>query len=93
MKAVRVLIKGRVQNPNFSFLIRDRALSRSIFGHFLNKANGDVEIILQGDEKKVDEVKTYLRQPPSPVIIKEIYSEDVDFDENLEKFEIKYERS
>lgn len=57
MKEVYVKIKGRVQGIGFRwFAVREAKRIGGISGWVRNEADGSVEILMSGDEDKIDEM-------------------------------------
>jgi len=56
MKRVRVVISGRVQGVWFRGWIREEARRRGLDGWVMNRRDGAVEALFQGDDLQVDDM-------------------------------------
>ena len=56
MKAVRVMISGRVQGVGFRYFARRKAKKLNVFGWIQNLGDGSVDAVFQGEDKNVDEM-------------------------------------
>jgi acylphosphatase len=54
MKAVRLIISGRVQGVYFRAFTKKQAIKNSVFGFVSNKDNGAVEVVAQAEPKDLD---------------------------------------
>jgi acylphosphatase len=61
---VRVIVTGRVQGVWFRDQCRERARSEGIAGFARNRADGAVEVELEGPEPAVERVVTWCRVGP-----------------------------
>lgn len=66
MRAVKVLVTGRVQGVGFRYFTQLEARKRGITGRASNLRNGQVEVIAQGEADALAEFLQILRQSPSP---------------------------
>lgn len=66
MKEVYIRIKGRVQGIGFRwFAVREAQRIGGISGWVHNAADGSVEILMRGEEEKIDEMILACRKGPS----------------------------
>lgn len=89
MKCIHLVVSGRVQGVFFRANVRDKALQLGLKGYSKNLADGDVEVVVQGDEEKIKELIEFIRKGPgiaSVVGIKMTHKEP----ENFKNFEIKH---
>lgn len=66
MRAVKVLVTGRVQGVGFRYFTQLEARKRGITGRASNLRNGQVEVIAQGEADALAEFLQILRQSPLP---------------------------
>ena len=64
MKAVDVLISGRVQKVGYRAFTRKNALLLGIKGYVENMPDGKVHAVLEGDDHQIDKLLELLRQGP-----------------------------
>lgn len=66
MKEVYIKIKGRVQGIGFRrFAVREAKRIGGISGWVRNEADGSVEILMSGEENKIDEMLLSCHQGPA----------------------------
>ncbi|KUJ96096.1 MAG: acylphosphatase [Desulfonauticus sp.] len=90
MKTMQCLVSGKVQGVWFRAWTHDQATSLNIKGWVRNLADGKVEVLAQGEEKDLEELKKRLLvgSPLSRVEHVECkYLED--YDKTYDKFEIR----
>jgi acylphosphatase len=64
MRAVRVIVRGRVHGVGFRAFVEAEALSRGLSGWVRNRRDGTVEAVLSGDDEAVRAGLAALRQGP-----------------------------
>ena len=64
IRAVHVLISGRVQGVGYRAWVRDRAAILGISGWVRNCRNGDVEAVFSGPESLIGEMLDTCRKGP-----------------------------
>ena len=52
----RLVISGKVQGVGFRYWLQSVAIEKSIFGWVKNKISGDVETLIVGNERKVEDL-------------------------------------
>ncbi len=50
----RLVISGKVQGVGFRYWLQSAAIEKNIFGWVKNKISGDVETLIVGNEKEVE---------------------------------------
>ena len=61
-----LVISGNVQGVGFRYWLQRIAIKKNIFGWVKNKISGDVEVLIVGNEKEVnDMIKLCEKGPPS----------------------------
>ncbi|TCV91290.1 acylphosphatase [Luteibacter rhizovicinus] len=78
MKAVRFLIRGRVQGVFFRASARDEAIRLKLTGHARNLVDGSVEVVAYGDSLAIDRLESWLHEGPPSADVVELYREDID---------------
>ena len=52
----RLIISGKVQGVGFRYWLQSVAIEKNIFGWVKNKISGDVEVLIVGNEKEVNDM-------------------------------------
>ena len=61
-----LVISGNVQGVGFRYWLQSIAIKKNIFGWVKNKISGDVEVLIVGNEKEVNDlIKLCEKGPPS----------------------------
>lgn len=85
---VHAWVTGRVQGVWFRHFTREQAEANGLTGWVRNLPDGRVEALLCGEEKAVRHVEAWLSTGPELANVADVSSEDQDFDDSLESFEI-----
>ena len=56
MKKIHITISGKVQGVGFRYWLYQKSNERNVYGWVKNKINGNVEAVLIGDYKDVEEI-------------------------------------
>lgn len=64
MKEVEVIVNGRVQGVGFRDSIKKLADNLSLKGFIMNKKDGSVFLIVQGKDKNLDEIISFIHKGP-----------------------------
>ena len=64
MKKVHIIISGKVQGVGFRYWLYQKSNERNVYGWVKNKINGDVEAVLIGNYKNVDEILELCKKGP-----------------------------
>lgn len=72
MKRVRALVKGRVQGVWYRRSTAEEAARLRVSGWVRNLADGNVEALLQGEEKAVESLLEWCRIGPPDAMVEEI---------------------
>ncbi len=64
MKQVHMLISGRVQGVSFRFNVKWRARKLGLVGFIKNLEDGRVEVVAEGDDKRLSEMVDYCKKGP-----------------------------
>jgi len=78
VKAVRVLIAGRVQGVGFRWAVKREAGRLGVDGWVRNLSDGRVEVWFEGDDAPVDEVVGYCREGPDTARVESVSVTDVE---------------
>jgi acylphosphatase len=72
MKAIDVVVAGRVQRVGFRAFTRRNALMLGVKGYVENTGDGKVHAVLEGDEHQVDKLLELIRQGPGVAEVREV---------------------
>jgi acylphosphatase len=72
MKAIDVVISGRVQKVGFRAFTRRHALMLGVKGYVENTSDGKVHAVLEGDGHQVDKLLELIRQGPSVSQVRDV---------------------
>ena len=61
----RLVISGKVQGVGFRYWLQSAAIEKNIFGWVKNKISGDVEVLIVGNEKEVNDMIKLCEKGPS----------------------------
>ena len=88
MECVHLIVSGRVQGVFCrANNIRDEALKLGLKGYAKNLENGDVEIVAEGNEEKIQELIEFIRNGPGIAKVTEIKIKQK-MPENFKSFEV-----
>jgi len=91
VKRVRLVLKGKVQGVFFRDFAKQNANKMGLVGYAKNLKDGGLEIVAQGEEKKLEEFIKLCRRGP---IFAKVDSVDVKHEssenEEFEYFDIRY---
>jgi acylphosphatase len=90
MKQIHILISGDVQGVFFRVSTRELADKLGIKGWVRNREDGKVEILAQGDDKKLDKLIDFSKKGPIGAIVNNIVVKEENIKEKFNSFEIMY---
>lgn len=90
MKALHLMIHGRVQGVWFRASTREQAERLGVSGWVRNKADGAVEVFTQGDDEAVSELVRWCRQGPPGAYVETVDVEEVEEAQGLRGFSVRY---
>ena len=64
MKKIHITISGKVQGVGFRYWLYQKSNERNVYGWVKNKINGDVEAVLIGNYKNVNEILELCKKGP-----------------------------
>ncbi|MDP2623287.1 MAG: acylphosphatase [Actinomycetota bacterium] len=88
MKADNVVVTGLVQGVGFRWSARRAAERIGVRGWVRNRADGSVELHVEGDEERVAAMLAWLRRGPDGAVIGDLEVADIE-PEGMESFEIR----
>lgn len=84
-----ILISGRVQGVAFRYYTQDVAQNLEIKGWVKNCWDGKVEIVIEGEEDRVNELINWCYQGPRSAIVEKVEVEWEEFKDEFNSFGIK----
>ena len=76
MKRIHIIIIGTVTGVGFRSWLYQKANERNVYGWVRNKTNNEVEAVLLGHEKDVDDIMKLCRKGPTSSNVESIKIED-----------------
>ena len=83
-----LIISGKVQGVGFRYWMQNLAIKKNISGWVKNKMSGDVEVLIVGQEKEIQELIKLCEIGPRSAIIDCVQINDYDKDYLKESFDI-----
>ena len=88
MKRIRIIVTGNVTGVGFRWWLKMEAEKRNILGFVKNRTEDEVEAVLLGSEKNVDDILKICRKGPSSSKVKSIKIEDYQQEYTKKSFDI-----
>ena len=76
MKSIHIIITGVVTGVGFRWWLKKEAEKRKLYGFVKNRTENEVEAVLLGYEKNVDDILMLCRKGPPSSNVKSIKIED-----------------
>lgn len=89
MKTVRVRVHGRVQGVWYRGTAAGEAERLGLHGWVRNRSDGSVELLLQGDAARVEEMLAWCRVGPPVGNVTRLDVDDAERDDALSDFQIR----
>lgn len=86
-KSKRLFITGSVQSMFFEQFIKDNALKVGVRGYFRKMGDGRIEIFLEGDNEKVDEMTEICKKGTQHTQIRNVEEKEERF-QDFKEFKI-----
>lgn len=87
-KAAKFTIIGTVQGVFFRKFVKDNADSLGLYGYARNLENGSVEVFVEGEQEKIDNLERLLRQGPKHANVREVKKEELKWSGEFKNFKI-----
>ena len=65
MKRIHIIVTGTVTGVGYRWWLKMEAEKRNIYGFVKNRTENEVEVVLLGEDKNVDELIKLVRKGPS----------------------------
>lgn len=89
MKTAHLFISGSVQGVGYRYFVKSNARALGLHGWVRNVEDGGVEVVLQGDRNKIEEMVALCREGPFLADVKHIGFEWEEGTSLSDGFEIK----
>ncbi len=87
---MRLIVKGRVQGVWFRDSARRAADETGVYGWVRNRADGNVEVLAEGDEQKVLELAEWCHQGPPNALVTGVDQIDEEYSGEFDSFDIVF---
>lgn len=87
--ARRFILSGRVQGVGFRYFAQDAARREGLHGYVLNRDDGSVEAVAEGEVESVDRFERALRRGPSRSRVEHVMIDEVNPDQDNTGFHIR----
>jgi acylphosphatase len=88
-KQVRIILRGQVQGVGFRVFVRDRARQLGLTGWVRNLADGSVEVVAQGEHRRLQQLVVLCNNGPSEAIVQDMTVDWQDSREESSNFIIR----
>jgi acylphosphatase len=88
MKTYKVVVSGKVQGVGFRAYAKKTALQFGLKGWVTNLPSGEVELLLQGDESKIESMLQWCNRGPGISIVDKTIFEEINTEKEYETFEV-----
>ncbi|GAU07880.1 acylphosphatase [Desulfoplanes formicivorans] len=88
-KSLQCIVTGKVQGVNFRAWTHDQAKALGLTGWVRNLKENQVEVLLQGPEDKIEEMKKRLIQGSELSRIDKLDAKFIDYDKQHTSFQIR----
>lgn len=88
-KRVKMKVAGDVQGVSYRYFARDIARKMGIVGVIENNPDGSVELIVEGDEERVDEFVSWCKQGSPMSTVQDVKVTEEKYSGDFKDFQIK----
>jgi len=68
----RLIVHGRVQGVGFRYSLARQAQSRGVAGSAANRPDGDVEVVLEGEQEAVESLVRWCEEGPRGAVVERV---------------------
>lgn len=87
VKAIRIIVHGRVQGVFFRHNVSEFCKSKSITGTIKNDSNGTVKLLFFGTNSNFEELKLYIKNNPGKSSVTKIETEEINHKDIIDELE------
>ena len=84
-----LIVSGRVQGVGFRYYTLTQASMYGLSGYVKNLYNGDVKIVVQGEQALISEFKIRITEGPRMSIVENIRETEINHSKDYDSFEIR----
>ncbi|NCC24160.1 MAG: acylphosphatase [Deltaproteobacteria bacterium] len=88
-KSMQFIVSGKVQGVGFRAWVREQAEALGLTGWVRNLRDSEVEILAQGPEEKMNELRTRLVQGSTFSHVKDVKGQWIEYDKGYEHFSVR----
>ena len=88
MKRIHIIVTGTVTGVGFRWWLYQKANERNVYGWVRNKTNNEVEAVLLGHEKDVDDIMKLCNKGPTSSNVESIKIENYQQEYSKKSFDI-----
>lgn len=89
VRSLQCVVSGKVQGVYFRSWIFDQAQSLGLKGWVRNLADGKIEVLAQGDDAALEELRKRLHVGSQLSRVEHVESNFIDYDKQHEEFQIR----
>ncbi len=89
-KRAHLIVHGDVQGVGLRYLVRNQAKVLNITGWIINRDNGTVELVAEGEESDLKKLIEFCRHGPRYAKIEEVKVEWQDYKAEFHDFSVRY---
>ena len=90
LSSVQAIVYGRVQGVFFRDFVARRATELGLTGYVRNLPDGSVEVLTEGERKRLEKLVSYLKVGPSAAGVEKVVTSWSEYTGNYSGFRIKY---
>ena len=87
-KAARFIVQGTVQGVFFRQFVKEHAVKLDLTGFVRNLTNGDVEVIVEGEQGSIDRLAGFVKKGPEHSQIRHVQVEERKWTGSFSDFKI-----
>jgi acylphosphatase len=87
--ARRYVLSGRVQGVGFRYFTQDAARREGLHGYVLNRDDGSVEAVAEGESESLERFERALRRGPSKSRVEHVLIDEINPDRGNTGFHIR----
>jgi len=87
---LHIFVRGRVQGVSFRAYTQQRAQALGLRGYVRNLADGDVEIVAEGEREALEQLLAWARRGPSGAVVTDVQADFSPAEGAFADFSIRY---
>ena len=90
MKRVKIIVSGNVQGVGYRHAARNVAEEIGVYGYVMNLYNGDVELVVEGEDSAVARMILWSNQGPYGAEVSDQKIEEQSYQGEFQDFTVKH---